>query len=135
MNPRPTTCHGLLRAMLRQPQLTSDALLVTADALDTWTDVPAAQDVARLMRVIAPCYAAVPLEAAAPSPHDPDEMAGALVQRFDVRTQELAALVHQVNDEEWDRTTRLLLTILLDAARARDVRLRDLTQRFAVHPE
>lgn len=50
--------------MLRQPGLTSDALLLTADSLDTWTDIPAAQDVARLMRVIAPCYAAVPLQAA-----------------------------------------------------------------------
>jgi hypothetical protein len=119
MNARPSTCYGLLRAMLRQPHLTSDALLLTAEALDALPDMPASAEVARLMRVIAPCYAGVPLEAGAQAA-EAAPPAQALLAEFPASAAELLALQHFAATRlGQDGAAHRLATALYAAARAR----------------
>lgn len=91
--PAPASYHELLRQVLRQPGLTSDACLMVADALDDMhhpdpaaPGATLARDVAEALRALAPVYAATPLEAAtapqapAPTPAAPglEELLAAL---------------------------------------------------------
>lgn len=74
--PRAASYHALLRALLRQPDLTSDACLMVADALDEMhaaDEAPheAARGVADALRSLAPIYAHAPLPAEPAPPAAP----------------------------------------------------------------
>jgi hypothetical protein len=93
-----TSYRALLRSLLRQPNLTSDALLIVADGLDATEHPPGADAeeavrVARLMRALAPAYtpanASWPLDAAPEPPPNSDAAIKALLDVYPASPREL----------------------------------------------
>jgi hypothetical protein len=87
---------ALLRNTLRQPHVTSDALLMIADAIEAAPgppdDVAEARRVAGLMRTLAPDYAREPLEPAPATPPNSDAAIKALLDVYPASPRELRIL-------------------------------------------
>jgi hypothetical protein len=133
-----TSYRALLRSLLRQPNLTSDALLIVADGLDATEHLPGADAeeavrVARLMRALAPEFAAVPVEPPPPSPDAKAYAITVILACYEPWPFDLEQLADGAAGELCEGTRNMLRTLAV-AARERDNTLRALSQRFAVHP-